>query len=212
MATFGDIQTRVSKRLLDANNTAVELPEVSTAINDAIRTYKRKKFWFNIVEDVVQVTLQSAILPVTGDVLAPSKADGAFTIQYSNMRYNLMKITENQFNNWYLDNGYGIPRYYARVGQQYLMYPLPDRAYDIRRSYYKDYDDLVNPNETNDFTDEADRLIILEACANLIAELRQDDKMEAYFRAAAKNEYNELNSFTNKLNGTNRLTIHSNLL
>lgn len=209
MATFGEIQTKVSKRLLDANNTAVSLPDVSDAINQSINHWKKKKFWFNIVDDVVSVTLQDALLPVTGDVLAPARKDGAFTIQYSNQRYNLLKISENEFNNWYLDNGYGIPRYYARVGQNYMMYPLPDRAYDLRRSYYKDYAPLVAANDTNDFTENAEELIYLWALANLSAELRQDDKMESYYRNAANNEYTELLNFTNKLVSSGRLTLHS---
>lgn len=212
MATFSELQTKVSKRLLDANNTAVSSADVAASINDAIRYWKKHKFWFNIIDDTVNVTAQNATLPVTGDVLVPARKDGAFVIAYSNMRYPLTKISENIFNSWYLDNGYGIPRYYARVGQDYLMYPLPDRNYDLIRSYYKDYDDLVQPTDTNDFTINADRLIVLWASAECNGELRQDDKMEGYFTAKALNEAKELQTFTGKIQSSGRLTINSSLI
>lgn len=212
MATFGELQTSVSKRLLDASNTAVSSSDVATAINSAIDYWKTTRFYFNVVEDTVSLTAQDGTIPVTGSVLGPSKQDGAFVVEYSNMRYPLQKISENTYNAWFLENGYGIPRFYARVGQSYEMYPLPDSAYILRRSYYKDYTDLVNSSDTNDFTDYADRLIMFWACAELIGGLRQDDKMEGYFTNKAMDEKNRLLGFTNKLNSSGRLVVSSGLL
>lgn len=209
MATFGDIQTAVSKRLLDPNNQAVSSSDVSSAINDAIRYWKFRRFWFNEVFDSVTLTEQYAVIPETGDILVPSLLDDGFVIEYSNLRYPLRKILQQQYDELYQSNGYGLPFSYARVGEEFVVYPLPDRAYTLKRHFLKEYAPLVIPADTNDFTDYADRLIMLWSCANLSAELRQDSQMETYYRAAAEDEYRQLGVMTRKSNSSGRLRTTS---
>lgn len=212
MATFLDIKTAVSKRLLDPSNVAVSSEDVAQAINDAIAYWKFRRFWFNEVLDQVTLTIQDGTLPLTGEFLVSTMDDDGFNIEYSNMRYPLKKISQATYDGLFLNNGYGIPQYYARLGQTYQVYPLPDRAYTVNRHYLKDYASLVDDADTNDFTDNASRLITLWACANLSAELRQDDKMETYYRGASADEYRNLRVMSDKSNGSGKLTLHSNLL
>jgi hypothetical protein len=212
MSTFGEMQSYVSKRLLDPNNISVSSSDVAQAINDAISYWKFRRFWFNEVSDTATMTAQDPSFPYPSDFLVPATKDDGFNIHYSAMRYPLAKITQQQYDGLFLTNGYGIPRWYARIGnEEYKCYPIPDQAYTVGRHYLKDYDALVNTSDTNDFTENADRLINLWALANLSAELRQDDKMEAYYRQAANDEYRNLRVMTNKANGTGKLTIYSNL-
>lgn len=209
MATFGDIQTAVSKRILDANNTAVSLSDVASSINDAIRYWKYRRFWFNEANDVGTLTAYSGAFPYPSDFLVPATKDDGFFIQYGSIRYPLTKISQGEYDNIYQDNGYGLPQYYARLGTSYQCYPLPDQNYSVGRHYLRDYPALVNLTDTNDFTIYADRLITLWSCGNLSAEFRQDDKMEAYYRQASSDEYRQLNVMTTKTNSTGRLTNHS---
>jgi hypothetical protein len=212
MATFGELQTKVSKRLLDTNNVAVSLSDVADSINDAIRYYKKHIFWFNEINDSVNLTTGDNTIPVTGDFLVLSKDNDGLNIEYSQQRYPLKKISQNEFDRRFLDNGFGIPQVYAKIGQEYKCYPIPDRDYKLNRYYLKDYDPLEGASDTNDFTDNAERLIYLWACANLTAEFRQDDKMEAYYRNAATDEYNNLKSFTIRHNTSGQIQIDSTLL
>jgi hypothetical protein len=183
---------------------------VAGAINDAISYWKFRRFWFNEVSDQATLTAQSGSFPYPNDFLVPAVDDDGFNIAYSNMRYPLKKISMQIYDGMFLNNGYGIPRYYARIGSDnFQCYPLPDQDYLVNRHYIKDYADLVNLTDTNDFTLYADRLILLWACANLSAELRQDDKMESYFRSAAQDEYKNLQVMTDKSNSPGKLTIHS---
>lgn len=92
-----------------------------------------------------------------------------------------------------------------------MVYPLPDRAYTVNVHYLKEYEPLVADSDTNDFTEKANRLILLWATANLTAEFRQDDKMETYFRGAAEDEYRQLRVMNDKMNGSGKLTLDSNL-
>jgi hypothetical protein len=210
MATFGEMQTAVSKRLLDANNTAIALSDVAASINDAIRYWKFRRFWFN--EDVIAEVLvaQDPDLPLPTDFLVPALKNSGVYIQYSNLRYPLRKISEAQYDGMFLSNGYGLPYYYTRIGDgTWKAYPIPDQAYALGGHYLKDYAALVNNADTNDFTDYANRLITLWTLANMSAEFRQDDKMEAYYRQAANDEYRQLQVMTDKSNSTGTLTNHS---
>jgi len=212
MATFGQIQTAVSKRLLDPDHTAVSEPDVASAINDTIRYWKYKRFWFNEGYAASIAVDQDAVIPLPADFLVPSTENDGFNIEYSAMRYPLKKLTQLQYDNIYLLNGFGLPRMYARVGTDYVLYPKPDRNYQINCHYLKQYPDLVDSSSTNDFTIYASRLLTLWTCANLIAEFRQDEKMEQYFRNAAQDEYKELQTMTKKANASGSLVLSSTLL
>jgi hypothetical protein len=208
MATFADIKTRVSGRLLDPNNTAVSSADVAASINDTIRYWKSTEFWFNSKYADVTLTIEDGTIPLPDDFYCPATKNGGFQIEYSNQRYNLSKIEPTQYSAAWQDNGYGIPQSYARLGQSYEVLPLPDRAYTLKCLYLKEYADLVNDADTNDFTNNASRLITLWTCANLIAELRQDEKMESYFRQACMDELRQLQQMTGNLNSTGTLAIY----
>lgn len=214
MSTFAQLKSAVSKRLLDASNTAISSADVGDAINDSIAYWKLRRFGFNEARDTTQIlTPQVGTLPLPTDFLLPSKDDAAFEVSYSNMRYVLRKVDAALYDDAWLGNGYGIPRYYARLANSsYQCYPLPDKAYNLITYYLKQYATLVNDTDTNDFTVTGGRLITLWTLKTLIMELRQDDKMVAYYDQAAKNEYRNLLVFSDKANASGSLTIHSALM
>lgn len=210
MSTFSQMKVYVSARLLDPDNTAVSVASVGDAINDAIKYWKFRRFWFNEVSDTATMTAGSSAFPYPSDFLVPATQDDGFNIQYSSVRYPLQKITQGNFDSIFLDNGNGLPVYYAKIGNTgYQAYPIPDQNYVVGRHYIKDYVQMVGDTDENDFTTYADRLINLWALANLSAELRQDDKMEAYYRSAATDEYNNLQVMTRKTNASGRLELDS---
>lgn len=210
MANFGAMTTYVQKRLIDPTGTAVDVSDVQGAINDAIAYWKFRRFWFNEVNDSATLTSQNASFPYPANFLVPALDDDGFNIQYGNVRYPLSKIDEGQYDSLYLSNGYGLPVWYARLGNsEYQCYPIPDQNYTVNRHYLSDYPALVNDSDTNDFTNFATRLIELWALANLITELRQDTAMGDYYRAATQDEYRNLRVLTNKKNAAGKLTTYS---
>lgn len=212
MATLADIQTQVSARLLDPNNTAVSLASVTSAINDAVNYWKNNRFFFNERHDTATLTAQDPSFPYPTDFLVPATQDDGFYIEYSGIRYPLSKVSQPYYDARFLSTGFGIPKIYAKIANDnYQCYPIPDRNYTVGRHYLKDYVDLSAGTDTNDFTVKASRLIMLWATANLTAELRQDDKMEAYYRAAAEDEVLNLRNLTDKENASGRLTLYSSL-
>lgn len=209
MATFGQMQTAISERLLDPSNTAVSASNVAAAINEAIAYWKFRRFWFNTVSDSATLTAQSPIIPIPSDFLVEMPMNDGFVISYSNMRYPLIKKNPRDFDEVYLDNGYGLPRSYTLKSGVYYCYFIPDQNYTLLRWYLKNYSDLVNSSDTNDFTNYASQLIIYWASSKLHAELRQDEKMEAYYSARAQDEYKNLQVRSEKANSTGHLTLHS---
>ena len=210
MATFGEMQSYVSKRLLDSNNTAVSLPDVAYAINESIRYWKFRRLWFNTaVDDTLTLTAQTPTIALPSDFLVEAPSPAGLVINWNEARYPLHKEQPHEFDAVFLSNGFGLPFMYTVKNGVYYCYSVPDQDYPITFYYLKQYEELSGSNETNEFTIYADRLINLWALANLHAELRQDEKMEAYFRAAANAEFENLALMTGQVNNTGHLTIHS---
>lgn len=211
MATFAEMQTYVSARLLDPNQTAVSSSQVAAAINDALRYWKIRRFWFNTASVDLTLTQGDPLIPLPDDFLVELPMNDGFVIAYGEMRWPLEKRNPRDYDNVYLTAGLGLPYIYTVKAGDYFCYFIPDQDYTIRVYYLKEYEDMVNGYDTNEFTDNASRLLELWALANLIAELRQDDKMETYFRNAAQDEYKNLGVFNSKVNAPNHLTLHSYL-
>lgn len=212
MATFGEMQTYVSARLLDPNNTAVPSSSVASALNDALRYWRIRRFWFNTASQDLTLTQGDPLIPLPDDFLVELPMNDGFVIAYGSMRWPLIKKNPREYDDVYLTDGLGLPEIYTVKAGDYFCYFIPDQNYTIRVYYLKQYEDMENSNDTNDFTENAERLLELWALANLSAELRQDDKMESYYRAAAQDEYKNLGVFNAKVNSPGHLSVHSYLM
>lgn len=212
MANLGEIQTYISKRLIDTNGTAVSAQDIITAINESIRYWKYRRFWFNEVEDTTTLTEGSADFPYPDDFLVPAVKDGGFAIEYGNIRYPMTKVDKITYDRMYIANAKGLPRWYARcANKEYQCFYIPNMDYTVNRHYLKDYADLVSNTDSNDFTENADRLIKLWTLANLWQEFRMDQTQSGYYRTAATDEWDNLKVLNNKMNSAGKLNLHSNL-
>lgn len=211
MATFGELITSCSKRLLDTSNVAVSTSDVADALNAAIKFYKFQRLWFN--ESYEGTTLSEASTEITlpSDFLVEMPEDG-FTIVDNDTRYTLQKVDSAEFNRQKTD-GTGLPYIYVYRGGAYEIYYIPDQDYTLEIRYLKDYPpfatDGTGNGQSNDFTIYADQLILYDALSRLHGELRQDEKMETYYSARAKNELDNLQLRTRKQNSSGVLTVES---
>lgn len=209
MATLGEMNIFVSKRLQDPNNTAVSSSDVDDLINQAIDYWKNTRFWFNEITDTTTLLQSVATVPLPADWLIPS-IDNCFVIEYSGIRYPLQKVSEAYYNQIYLSNGVGQPNCFSRqASSEYQVFPIPDKDYTLRRFYLRDYDDLVSPNDTNDFSINAKNLIQYSAAAYGSRDFRQDMVMYQAFMDRAMDEEQNLLATTRKDNATGSLTLSS---
>jgi hypothetical protein len=209
MATFGQMKQWVSKRLQDPDNTAVSSDDVGDLINMALEYWKNNRFWFNEFTDTSTLTQGDPSIPLPATWLVPSIND-SFVIEYSGIRYPLRKISSTMYNAFYLSNGVGQPWYFAKIANDnYQVYPIPDRNYTIRRFWLADYDDFSADADTNEFSDNASRLLQYTAAAYGSRDFRQDLTMYQTFWDEAQREYQNLLDTTRKDNATGSITIYS---
>lgn len=229
-ATFGSLQTKISKKLIDANQTAVAGSDVGDALNDALHYWKQKRFWFN--EGQATLTMDTSasldgsinsdpfvlgygntnsnfphapVLPI--DFLYEFERDG-FVIPYSKLNYRFKKVSPAEYDDINI-GGIGIPYIYTYRNGNYEFYFLPNIAYSLVVNYVKDVPDMVNANDTNIFTVNADRLLIYEALSHLYGENRQDLEQDNAYAAKADKEARLLKKRTSNNNASGSLTVRS---
>lgn len=227
-ATFGQLQKRISDRLIDPNNISISPSNVAQSITDAVDFWKTRKFFFNqrvanLTLDITAATDGSApsdpfvlqygntqalypSAPVLPQNFLYEDPDNGFTIPYNNLTYKLNKEAPEIFDNASI-NGVGLPYIYTFRNGNYEIYFLPQIAYKLRVNYICDYLPLVNGTDTNDFTTYADKLIEYDAIARILSDLRLDEPRADKFAARAEREYTNLKSRSRKQNATGRLVV-----
>jgi hypothetical protein len=138
MATFGDLQQRVSRRLEDDNNTAVSALDVADSINQAINYWKQEDFWFNQVGAIVNTVVDNPILDLASAGLLYLQPGFSFSIPYQNMVYDLTAVPPDYYDAFNL-NETGRPYRYTYKNGQYYLYWIPDKVYTVNVSGIKDY-------------------------------------------------------------------------
>lgn len=220
-STFGTLKTKISKKLIDAGQTAISDADVGDAINDALHYWKQKRFWFNEAQTTLTMDVNDPFVLGYGnsnstypsapvlpqDFLYEFPEDG-FVINYNSLSYRFLKVTPAQYDDQSIQ-GIGIPYIYTFRNGNYEFYFYPNLAYSLQVNYLKDYSDLVTTGDTNNFTAYADRLLMYEALSHLYSENRQDIEQGATYAAKAKREYDLLKMRSGTNVTTGRLTVSS---
>ena len=216
MPTFGALQTKISKKLIDANNTAIASSDVGDAINDAIHYWKFRRFWFNERQVTLTMDINDPFIfmygqsnsnypsaPVLPQMFLYEFPESGFTIFYNQLRYTMKKCSPKDFDAEAVGgitgpagvpsgSGLGLPFIYTFRNQTYEFYFYPNLAYSMVVNYITDYVDLVSGSDSNDFTNYADRVIMYESLSHLYGENRQDGPQESTYFAKADREYQNL--------------------
>jgi hypothetical protein len=215
-ATFGSLQTKISTKLIDAGQTAVSAANVADAINDALHFWKFRRFWFNERQVTLTMDINDPFVfiygqsnpnylnaPVLPQLFLYEFPEDGFTIYYNQLRYVMEKKSPKVFDIHTVGgitgpagtpsgSGLGLPFMYTFRNQAYEFYFYPNLNYSMVVNYITDYVDLSLPNDTNDFTNYADRILLYEALSHLYGENRQDEQQEGTYFAKAEREYQNL--------------------
>lgn len=209
MATFSELKTAVSKRLLDVNNTVVSEADVGDTINASIKYWKGRHFWFNEFSEVKTLTVDDPEIPLPSSVtmFRPFR-EGGLVLEDSDERFDITAVRPQDYD-WENLEQSGRPYIRTYRNKKWYCYDYPKEAYSVTWYGVKDYSALSSGSDENDFTTYADRLIMFDALSRLHIEFRQDREMGSLFAAGAQDEYDNLKKTTEDLTGTGVLAVET---
>lgn len=206
MATFLQLKNRIASRLSTAS--ATQATEIGDAINSAIGFFEEKHFWFNEALATIPLTIDNEAVPSVPSDFLYEFQDGGLVIVENKLRYTLDKITHSERAAINSETT-ARPRFYTFRLDALITYPIPDKAYSLELYYIKSYIDLVADGDSNDWTNNAERLIEAKALSDLYLDQRHSLEMYAIYDDRVKKELAALQSKNKQNLGTGRLTVQS---
>lgn len=207
MADLQTIRNRVARKVQDPDfSGGLTSAVVDEEINRSVRFYEKYRFNFN--EDLSNITLtanQKVVPSLPSDLSSPLYVNGLMLID-NQVKITLQKLLPTDFFNYDQDQT-GRPYYWTYRDNEFLLLPVPQEAYTLTFRYLKSYSDLVNDTDTNDFTDNAEDLIMLHTVKNLYAEDKQDPESAAYYQALEDTELKSILERSNDFNSSGYFTI-----
>lgn len=210
MATLGELRTAIGERLQDTSFQSISASSVNAIINETIRFYKYRRYWFNETSAVVNCTVGNPVLTGVPSNLLYELQNGGLTIVYANASYPLCKVDTASYDVINIQ-ALGMPDKYTYRAQQFELYPYPNVNYAVTMRYIRDYADLVNDGDSNDFTNIAEKQVLYNALSRIYAEYKMDSNMESYYTARADNEEQNILKRSSALSGTGTLTTETRI-
>lgn len=204
MATFGEIKTNIANALTDG---ALQDPSdalIGDKVNSVIRHLSNRHFWFMNVSVDIELEAGVGVLPDIPEDFKSQEEDGALVVIIDNRPYPLTQISSLRFDQ--LDSQQiGTPwAYVYRNGQIEIMY-IPQQNYTIRMNYRAKPPVLVEDEDTNVFTENADRLVEFKALEEIFT-VRGNWEAVAKYKDLAREEYSLLMDETAAREGRGEIT------
>lgn len=210
MATLSELRTLISNKLADGDVVDPTAAQIDDQINSTIEYYETDAFWFS--ESIA--TLATVADTVTLDISSVTDfkqeiMPSGLTIIEGDVHYPLRKLTPLEYESLFIDGATGLPRAYTYRNGQFEFWYTPDRVYTVKLFYRKTYADLSDDDDTNDFTDNAARLVEYKTIADLLRDYRDDMERALSYDMRVKDEYNKIKKQTNNRTVTGYLTTEN---
>ena len=195
--TYSALQQRVQNEVLGSPQTS----DIQNAIQDAIAAYERESFWFNQVRSFGGVTgslsdLQTvagkefysdADLPVLVNMPHISKIS---VLAFAN-RYPLNERTPQWIDDQSISTTWqGLPTDWCWQAGSLRLYPVPNGGYPLILDATIRFAPLVNSTDYSCWTNEAERLIRLEAKRLLFVDIIRDGEQAAVMEREINGDMN----------------------
>lgn len=203
MANFLQLKTEIANKIGEASLNAV----IGDTINSIISYYQKTHFWFNESSALITLTVNDPVVPNIPSDFQYELQDGGVILLDNNIRYRLKKVGNAEYDANNI-GGSGRPYIYRNRNNQLELYFYPINAYSLILFYVKSYSALSGDGDENDFTNNADRLIVNRALAELYETYKRDREQGQYFRSIADDEFRNLMDQTNDRTATGRLSIN----
>lgn len=155
---FGEMVAQIADDLVDERLTT---PQIQNAVNQALRFYSRKTFYFNKIKTAVSVLVGTEYYALTNTAIfiadlytiqtvkfTPTGEDGYPLTQTYDYKIEEAKLNTDR-----------APTHWSYAEMQLRLYPVPNKAgtCSILATYM--YPRLTGDAETNPFLERADELI-----------------------------------------------------
>ena len=209
MSTFFELRTLISNKLSDGSLVGPTSGQIDSQINSTIDYYETTEFWFNEAIATLSTVAGDRIL---GNIPADFKQEiipNGLVVEDSSVRYPLKKLTPLEFSSLFVSNSTGLPRAYVYRNGQFELWYTPDKIYTVFLFYRKSYPILVGGGDTNDFTDNAARLIEYKTLEDLYRDYRSDPTNAAIYTQLVATELGKIQEESDSRIATGMLTVEN---
>lgn len=180
--TYGQMQSRISDEVLGPSTP----DQVKNAIQDAIGTFEREAFWFNEMRWFTAVPGAPSSLNTNYGQEFYSYDDFPILIQLPHIRniaifaFNNRYPLANRTSQWMDEQSLsatwlGLPTDWCWEAGSLRLYPVPNGVYSLILTGVMRFAPLVNDDDSNPWTNEAEAMIRTEAKRLLFRNIARDN-------------------------------------
>ena len=173
----------VTNQLLDELARTGQLTsQAATYINQSIKHYQNKTFWFNEKTIEFSTTASGEYINLTSDFAN----EYGLNIRINTNNYPLNRKTMQEMDELYISAGNytGYPQDYAIFNRQVRLGPVPNGGYPLIMHYKRRAEQLSATSATNVMIENADDLVIARAGKLMCGLVLQDTQRAQIFSVA----------------------------
>lgn len=188
MATYSDMRARIADEL--ANDGDITSAQINYAIQDTIKVYERRSWWFNTnVGTFTTVANQEYYTATDWPAITDAVQIDAMTVTYNGVKTSVMPVDFDSIDEIQTNYAISIPRNYAYYDQSIRMYPIPSGAYTITVAYVMRLTTLSADSDTNAWTTEAEELIRQGAKRRIALNYLSSEEVAARYAGLEREAY-----------------------
>lgn len=183
MATLGDLKTRIKTEMVRTDLDDELASTLDLHIQRACEFFADERFWFNAY--IGSLTT----VPGSRTVDVPVSIRRVDRVSIPSLLVEVREVLLTEFPDFIASS---IPQVYAYDNDALIMYPTPDQAYSLRLVGTKQIDAPVNDSDSNEWTNEAQDLIVARAKMTLYRDQFRDLEGVEIAKAATQEELTRL--------------------
>ena len=191
MTTYATMRTRIKDEL--ANDGDITDAQVNYAIQDSIKQFERRPWWFNQKTDTFSTVASqeyygSADLADIPDIVQIVSA----TITVNSLKAPLKAVDYVAIDDEQDGSVTGEPRLFAYFKENIRLYPIPTSAYTVTLSYIYRLTALSDDSDSNAWTTDAEELIRSAAKRRIGLNYLESEEVAARFAVMEREAFAEL--------------------
>lgn len=183
MATLGDLKARIKTEMVRTDLDDDLASTLALHIQRACEYFSDERFWFNAYIGNVST------VPGVQTVNVPVAIRRVERVSIPSLLVEVREVLLTEFPDFVAS---AIPQVYAYDNDALIMYPTPDQAYSLRIVGTKQIDAPVEDTDSNQWTNEAQDLIVARAKMTLYRDQFRDPEGVELAAAATQEELTRL--------------------